>query len=76
MVTKFVVLSGGMDSGVTMAKASRKAGVSCASIMESLRVIELPWLKELGRGLTTGEVPKISEETLEKVAEETAKAVW
>ncbi|RLI87555.1 MAG: hypothetical protein DRO98_04055 [Archaeoglobales archaeon] len=40
------------------------------------QVIELPWLKELGRGLITGEVPKISEETLEKVAEETAKAVW
>ena len=75
MVMKFVVLSGGMDSGVTMAKASREAGVSCASIMESLRVIELPWLKELGGGLTT-EAPKISEETLEKVAEETAKAVW
>ena len=44
--------------------------------MESLnRVIELPWLKELGGGLITGEVPKISEETLERVAEETAKVV-
>jgi|GEM_PF-4827967 len=28
MVTKFVVLRDGMDSGVAMAKASREAGVS------------------------------------------------
>ena len=96
---KFVaVLSGGMDSGVAMAKARQEGSVELAITFDygqmaakkekeyarklceyygiPHRVIELPWLGELGGGLTTGEIPEVSEETLERVAEETAKAVW
>jgi len=92
------VLSGGMDSGVAMAKAMQEgkvelaitfnygqiaakkeieyAGKLCNHYGIPHRVIELPWLEELGGGLTTGEIPEVSEEILESIAEETAKAVW
>ncbi|AEA46964.1 7-cyano-7-deazaguanine synthase QueC [Archaeoglobus veneficus] len=96
---KFVaVLSGGMDSGVAMAKALQEgsielaltfdygqmaakkeieyAGKLCKYYGVAHKVIELPWLANLSSGLTEGRIPEVSEEILEAVAEETAKAVW